>query len=142
MAYVKRGLKTIQLHTKPIDAHLSPLRVVRTVHSIYDARSVLQLSQADLGIEIGRILKVTALSQSTIANAEAGAIKLARCYIDAVGRLLATWLARQLQRDGVGIKVAVNSPWCVTAWARCGCGTWYELRRANWRVCGKCKGNR
>jgi len=138
MPYVNRRLNTNQLHIKAIDRQLSPLRILRAVHSVRDARSVLALSQSDLGREIGRLLNVQPLSQSTVANAEAGTIRLQREYLDAIGRRLATWLAQTLGRDDVAIALRVNSPWRVTPMARCAtCGAWYELKRVKQFTCAK-----
>jgi hypothetical protein len=128
-------LNTIQLHIKNIDRQRAPLAILRSIHNVRDARSVLQLSQSDLGRAIGRVLGCVPLAQSTVANAEAGTIKLQSEYVDAIGRLLATWVTEQLGRR-VGTRVHVNSPWRVTAFAQCAaCGEWYELRRAKQMRC-------
>ena len=142
MPYVNRRLNVNQLHIKSIDRQRPPLAILRSIRSVRDARSVLQLSQSDLGRAIGRVLGCAPLSQSTIANAEAGAINLQREYVDAIGRLLATWATDHLGRR-VGVQLHVNSPWRVTAFAQCErCGVWCELRRATWRVCERCRGAR
>ena len=138
MAYVNRRLNSNQLHIKAIDRQRSPVAILRRVRSLRDARSVLELSQRDLGREIGRILNCAALSQSTIANAEAKTIKLQREYVEAIGRLLATWASDRSGRR-IGVTVKVNSPWHVAPFAECqGCGKWFEVRRGKQKRCDKC----
>ena len=139
MPYVKRGFKPIQGGAKPIDAHSTPFKILRGVRSARDARRVLQLSQSDLGREIGRVLGCAPLAQSTIANVEAKRTRLAREYLDAIGKLLATWMTERTGRF-TGVKLTVNSPWRVQPCARCDeCGKWFEMRRAKQTRCEECK---
>ena len=110
--------------------------------SLRRARSVLHLSQGDLGKEIGRVMKTQAVEQGTIALWESGKKAMDFAYTQAVGTLLANWYSRVTQRDNIGLSVAVNSLWTITVWAKCTKHQkpkWYHLRRSNQYDCGKHK---
>lgn len=113
----------------------SALQRVAAVHSLRQARTVLGLSQSEIGKAMARLMgRAEPVRRSTVANWERGKV-MAKEYRDAVGRLLATWLARALDRDDVGLTLHANSPWQIRAMARCRCGRWYRLRRAHWYGC-------
>lgn len=128
------------LRLEPISPNLSPIQAILSVRSIRRARSVLRLSQSDLGKEIGRILESDPVEQGTISLWESGEKKTDDAYIQAVGRLLATWLAKAMRRDDVALYTIKHaSPWEVVPVAKCRCGRWYRLHRANQFDCRKHK---
>lgn len=125
------------LRLEPISPNLSPIQAILSVRSIRRARSVLRLSQSDLGKAIGRILESEPVEQGTISLWESGEKKTDDAYIQAVGRLLATWLAKAMGRDDVALfRIAHSSPWKVIPAAKCRCGKWYRLRSKRQFDCG------
>ncbi len=115
----------------------SALQRLVAVHTLRQARTVLGLSQSEIGKAMARIMqRAEPVNRSTVANWERGK-PMAQDFRNAVGRLLATWLSQQLDRDDVGLRLHVNSPWRIQPMARCRCGRWYRLRRADWYGCSR-----
>ena len=124
-----------------IPRHFSALQIVSHTHGLRYARSAMQMSQSQMGKAIARLTgRVRPIQQPTIANWEARRRPMRRECVDAVCRLLAAWLCQRLQRDDLGVKVRVNSPWHVTVWAQCKhhrVVRWYRLRSAKQFDCGR-----
>jgi hypothetical protein len=115
-----------------------PLATLRYIHSPKNVRAWLGLSLADVGREIARLTKRSrAYDKAAVWHWEQGGVMTAQVR-EAYGVMVANKLTAQLGRV-VGVKLAANSPWTITAWTRCTtCGAWFELRRCNQKRCACC----
>lgn len=102
------------------------------------ARHFLDLSLSEIGAEVARLTgRPSAYAKSTVVKWErAGQVEpdVRRAY----GTLIANRLTALTGRT-IGITIEANSPWRVQAWARCDCGAWYPMQRANQKRCDKCR---
>ncbi len=119
-----------------VSARVTQFAAIRSIHGLQKARRVLGLSQSQLAREITRLARQSGehpVSRSTVANWESRRKMMARQYVDAVGRLLATWVSDKLGRR-IATRIQVNSPWQVTLFATCSnCNKWFEIRRSTQR---------
>lgn len=114
------------------------LSAVRAVHSPKQARSWLQLSLAEVGREVARLIaRKRAFDKTTVLFWERGGPTSAEVR-QAYATLIANQLTQRLARV-VAVKLIANSPWHITAWTQCvECGQWFELMRRTQKRCGLC----
>ncbi len=115
-----------------------PLATLRYINSPEKVRAWLGLSLADMGREAARLTsRRRAYDRASVWHWEQGGVmtdEVRRAY----GTMVANKLTAQLGRV-VGVKLATNSPWTMTAWTKCkDCSGWFELRRRNQKRCEAC----
>jgi hypothetical protein len=138
----RRLLRLPKAVSKPLNSRKRgverPLATLRYVHSPKNVRAWLGLSLADVGREIARLTKrPRAYDKAAVWHWEQGNMMTAQVR-EAYGVMVANKLTVQLGRM-VGVKLVANSPWTLTAWAKCiECGTWFELRRRDRQRCEVC----
>ena len=117
----------------------TPLQGIRGIRGAKKAHLWLGLTLAHLGQELARLTgRVKPFDRRTVFGWESGK-PMAREIVDAYGILIANRLTERLGRT-IGVKLVANSPWYVTAWAKClACGTWFELHRAKQKACNACR---
>lgn len=108
------------------------LQVIRHLKGLKALREWLGLSLKQAGDLCG-------VSGALVADWQSGHRKITGEAIEKFGSLAANKLTRDLGRD-VGVKIHVNSPLRITAWAICSeCRGWFELKRVTDRRCGECR---
>lgn len=121
---------------------------VRGIRGPQAAKEFLGLSFSQMGREIARIEgRAEPYRKGTVANWCAATNRkrhrpMTDAQINSVGILIANCIVARSGRDHTGIRLSHNSPWRVTVWARCHCGEWYEVKRAEWHACKRHRGNR
>lgn len=127
--------------SKRLDSVSAWLAGAREVHSPKAAKAFLGMSLAEMGRGVARIEgRAEPYRKATVANWTVAANRkrfrpMNDSQIKAVGVLIANRVVQLSGRENIGIHLTHNSPWRITVWARCLCGKWYELKRADWRGC-------
>lgn len=134
-AVSKTVSKPLNSRKRGVERHLATLRHVNSPGKV---RTWLGLSLADIGREIARLTgRPRAYDKAAVWHWEQGGVMTDEVR-QAYGTMVANRLTAQLGRV-VGVRLAANSPWTITAWTKCKvCGGWFELRRRNQRRCTDC----
>lgn len=101
-------------------------------------REYLAYSLVDMGAKLAKLIgRARPYAKSTVHAFEKGTSPLSDELIEAYGKLVAQKLTRKAHGHTVGVKLAVNSPWRITAWTECRCGKWFKMDTINRRQCRK-----
>lgn len=119
-----------------MQASTARLSVLGDLKGPKQAREWLILSLAEMGQELGKYTGKV-YHKSIISNWDRGYRKVPFEVVQAYAELIANKLSALLGRR-IEISIEVNSPWHVSAYARCACNQLFKMHDAKSKHCPKC----
>ena len=129
----RRVRKPFKRRSPRVQGAITTLDMLRSAKLV---REYLAYSLVDMGAKLAEITgRARPYAKSTVHAFEAGTSPINDDLFLAYGKMIARKLTRQARGHVVGVKLAHNSPWRITAWSECQCGLWFKMKRIDRRKC-------